>query len=374
MSTDPRDVDVDELRDLMGAAGMLPAVPSALTAAVSREALLSRILAEAHAGDSARAETDAPVTPLASARRRTRGRSRRRLLTLTAAGSLALVTVLGTQLSSGPQAVASSPAPLAFSQADALDVMTGAAPSAAGTLTALAAAALAAPAVEAGGDVQRVTTYAWLFVQDGDTGTISTVPTQSLWWASSDGAIQSTQLRTGAITPEGQIDPTAAPLPGPPASTDTFPAGSLVPSTLAAVPRETTALTAELFALAGGEMCDADPVTQASCLAAAVQRLFSQYVVPGDLAAALWSTLAEQPAVMDLGSTTDRFGRPGSAVAIPPASGAPGVVTVLIISPADGQLLGVETIAVADPAHEISGSLTGFTVWNPSSWVSALGD
>lgn len=371
MSTDPCDVDVDELRDLMGAAGMLPVIPSALLSVVSRETLLSRILAGARSCDSD-APAEAPAIPLT--RHRTLGRSRRRLLTLAAAGSLALVAVLGTQLSSGPEAVASPPAPLAFSQADALDVMTGGAPSAAGTLTSLAAAALAAPAVEAGGDVQRVATYAWLFVQDGDTGAISTVPTQSLWWASSDGAIQSTQLRTGAITPDGQIDATAESVPGLAASTDSFPAGSLVPSTLAALPRETTALTAELLALAGGEMCDADPVTQASCLATAVQQLFSQYVVPGDLAAALWSTLAEQPAVVDLGSTIDRFGRPGRAVAIPPASGAPRVVTVLIISPADGQLLGVETMAATDPAHQIAGSLTGFTVWNPSSWVSALGD
>ena len=371
MSTDP--IDVDELRDLMSAAGVLPPLPPALTADVaSRESLLEHILAEARAGDRALADTDAPVTALAPARRRMRDRSRRRLATLAAAGSLALVTVLGTQLSSGPEAVASSPALLAFSEADALDVMTGRAPSARATLTTLAAAALAAPAVQAGGDVQRVATYAWLFVQDGDTGTISTVPTQSVWWAAPDGAIRSTQSRTGAITQDGQIDPTASALSEPTASTDSFPAGSLVPSTLDALPRETTALTTELLTLVGGEMCMGDPVTQASCLATAVQQLFSQYVVPGDLAAALWSTLAEQPAVVDLGSTTDRFGRPGTAVAIAPAPGAPEAVTVLIISPADGQLLGVETITVSDPG--VSGSLAGFTVWNPSAWVPALGD
>lgn len=408
MSTEPRDVDIDDLRDLMGAVGMLPAIPPILTGDVSgRETLLSRILAEARAGDRADrlspaatadsaagtmdavtttpSTTDeptvtephpsvAPVTPITSARRSRLGRSRRRVLTLAVAGTVALVAALGTQLSSGPQALADSPATLIFSGADVLDVVSGAAPSAAAPLTALATTALSAPAAERSGDVQRVATYAWLHVQDGDSGTISTVPTQSLWWVSADGAIQFTQVRTGAITPDGQIDPTAEPVAGTPTSTDSFPAGSLIPATLADLPRDTAALTAELSALAGGESCAVDQVTQAACLVTAVQQLFSQYVVPGDLAAAMWSVLGEQPAVSDLGSTTDRFGRPGQAVAVAPAPGAPDVVTVLIISPTDGQLLGVETIALSDPDGGTTPAVTGFTAWNTSSWVAALGD
>ena len=390
MSTEPQGVDIDELRDLMNAAGMLPAIPSILTNDVtSRETLLSRILAEARAGDRAGSldsaanadspagtEPDpsiAPVTPITSARRGRLGRSRRRVLTLAAAGTVALVAALSSQIPSGPQALADPPATLIFSGADVVDVVSGAAPSAAESLTALATAALSAPAAEPAGDIQRVATYAWLQVQDGDSGAISTVPTQSLWWVSSDGAIQFTQVRTGAITPDGQIDPTAEAVPGTPSSTDSFPAGSLIPATLADLPRDTAALTTELSTLAGGESCAADQVTQAACLVTAVQQLFSQYVVPGDLAAAMWSALAEQPAVADLGSTTDRFGRPGQAVAVAPAPGAPDAVTVLIISPTDGQLLGVETIAVSDPEGALSLSVTGFTAWNTSTWVAVLG-
>ncbi len=392
MTAQPHDVDVAELRDLMSAAGMLPPIPAALTSDVTgREALLSRILAEAHAGDQADRAVDQPdgaqpatppaqpaaVTPIESARasrRRRLSRTGRRVLTLAAAGAAVLVAVLGTQLSSGPQAVAGSPAALVFSGADALDVAAGTAPRATATLAVLAEAALSAPAPEVGGDVQRVATYAWLHVQDGDTGEISTVPTQSMWWLSADGAIQSTQVRTGAITPDGQIDPTAAPVQAAGTSTDTFPAGSLVPATLAGLPRDTAGLTTELLALTGAQTCTADDAAQAACLVVAVQQLFSQYVVPGDLAAAMWSVLAEQPAVSDLGSTTDRFGRPGLAVAVAPALGTPEAVTVLIISPADGQLLGVETIAVTDPQGPVAQSVTGFTAWNTSSWVAGLGD
>ena len=376
MTTEPREVDIDELRDLMRAAGMLPAIPPALTDDVpAREALLSRILAEARSGDNAdeAGAAVAPATPITSARHRRSGRTRRRVLTLAVAGTVALIAALGTQLTSGPQALAGSPAPLTFSRADALAVVAGTAPSAAASLTDLAATALAAPVPEPGGDVQRVATYAWLSVQDGDSGAVSTVPTQSVWWASVDGAIQFTQIRTGAITPDGQIDPAAEPQPATPTSTDTFPAGSLIPATLADLPRDTGALTAELVALAGGEACAVDEVAQAACLVTSVQQLFSQYVVPGDLAAALWSALAEQPAVADLGSTTDRFGRPGAAVAVAPAPGALDVVTILVISPTDGQLLGVETIAVSDPDGATSPTVTGFTAWNPSSWVAALG-
>lgn len=377
MSAEPRDVDVDELRALMGATGMLPEVPTRLTHDTSaRESLLQRILAEAAAGDAPAAEPAtplAPVTPLAPARHR-RAQSRRRVLTLAVAGAVALVAVLGTQLTSGPQALAGSPAALSFSRAQVLDVVDGTAPSAHDSLTELAATAASAPVELADGDVQRVATYAWLLVQDGDTGQVSTVPTQSLWWVAPDGAIRSTQIRTGAITPDGQIDPTAVPQAAPPVSTDEFPAGSLVPATLAELPRDPAALTVELEILAGGEMCTVDPATQATCLITAVQQLFSQYVVPGDLAAAMWSALAEQTAVTDLGSTTDRFGRDGVAVAVAPSSGSPAAVTVLIISPTDGQLLGVESIAVSDPQGPIAPSVTGFTAWNPSSWVPTIGD
>ena len=391
MTTDQPGIDVDELRDLMRTAGMLPAIPTDLTTdATGGEALLRRILAEAHAGDAADG-TDAPaddtlpaepplptgtVTPLAAARRRRLGRTGRRVLSLAAAGAALLAAVLGTEFSAGPQAIAGTPAALVFSEGNALDVMAGHAASAAASLTALSTAASTAPAAKAarsaGSDVQRVATYAWLLEQDGGTGAISTVPTQSLWWVAPDGAVQLTQVRTGAITPDGRLDPTAdVSVAG---TTDTFPAGSLVPATLADLPRDAAGLTAELTTLAGGEWCTADEATHTVCLVTAAQQLFSQYVVPGDVAAAIWSVLADQPGVSDLGSTTDRFGRPGTAVAVAPAPGAAEAVTVLIVSPTDGQLLGVETIAVADAQGPVSPSVTGFTVWNTSSWVVALGD
>ena len=372
MSAEPRDVDVDvdELRTLMHAAGMLPEIPAALTEdTTAREALLSRILAEATATDA----PAAPVTPIAAARR-SHKTARRRVLTLAAAGTVALIAALGTQLSSGPAALAEPPAALTFARAQVLDVVSETAPSAHQTLSDLATAALSAPPAEPAGDVQRVATYAWLLVQDGDTGHVSTVPTQSVWWAAADGAIRFTQIRTGAITPDGQIDPAADPQPGSPVSTDEFPAGSLVPASLAALPRDPQALTAELVALAGGPSCEADPATQAACMVTAVHQLFSQYVVPGDLAAALWTALADQPAVADLGATTDRFGRAGVAMAVAPYPGSPDAVTVLIVSPTDGQLLGVETIAVFGPDGAITPSVTGFTAWNPSTWVASLGD
>ncbi|SDC23608.1 hypothetical protein SAMN05216410_1445 [Sanguibacter gelidistatuariae] len=379
MSTEHSDVDVAELRGLMRGAGMLPPVPAHLTDDVeARERLLSRILAEATGAAEVPGDTE-PVAPSRPARVGSRPhaptRSRRRVLTLAAAGAFALVAALGTQLTSGPPALAGTPATLTYARADALDVATGSAPSAGQALTELAEAARSAPAPDRAGDVQRVATYAWLLEQNGDTGQTAVIPTRSVWWLAPDGAIRSTQLRTDAIDPEGMISPSAESSQAGPVSSDDFPPGSLDPALPTNLPRDRVALTAELTALAGGPSCEVDTTTQATCLFTAVQQLFSQYVVPGDLAAAMWSALAAQPGVVDLGSTTDRFGRPGAAVAVAPAPGAPSTVTVLVISPTDGQLLAAETITIDDSERGItSASVTGFTTWNTPTWVAAIGD
>lgn len=382
MSTEPSDADVTELRELMRATGMLPPVPERLTGDVeAREQLLARIIAEATAPTPVTTAVPplAPVTPITTARRgevlRRATRSRHRVLRLAAAGAFVLVAILGTQLSSGHQALAGPPAALSFSGGDASDVVAGEVPSAASTLTALATAARSAPGAPRSGDVQRVTTYSWLLDMDGDSGTVVTVPTQGKWWLAPDGSIRSTQLRTAPVGPDGLID-SSADLPNAgPTATDTFPAGSLDASLPGRLPRDPSALSTELVDLFGLPTCKQDVTARATCLFTAANELFSHYVIPGDLASALWEALAVQPGVMDLGTTTDRFGRPGAAVAIAPTTGTKGLVVVLIISPADGQLLGTETLtASGSDGDNLRSNMTGFTAWNPSTWVAAVGD
>lgn len=375
----PDDNDVAELRDLMRAAGMLPPVPVHLADDVdARERLLAQILTEATGSPAA--PVPAPVAHpggwSGKARRRPSAhlpsRPRRRSLALVVAGTFALVAFLGAQLSSGQQALAGTPPALIFSEADPLDVAAGAAPSATQTLADLADVAQSAPQASGAGEVQRIVTYSWGLEIDGGTDATSVIPTQSTWWLAPDGAIHSLQHRTDPVRPDGTIDPTATPSHAAAVTIDDFPAASFDAGYVNRLSRDPDTLTADLMALVGSPTCGGD-ATRASCLFTAVQQLYSQYVVPGDLAGAIWSCLAAQTGVADLGSTTDRFGRSGIAVAL--VTAVPHAVAVLVISPATGQLLSAETITLSDPALEITVPIvTSFTMWSSSSFVVAAGD
>lgn len=382
--------EVAGLAALMRSSGMLPTVPAALTDDVeARERLLASILVRARTLD------DAPE-PSPLPRRHEPGRGRRvtgsrrclpsrgprraplsRTLALATVACLAVVAIIGGEMTvTAPSARAGTPAPLVFSASDVDEVLDGTADDATDALDRLAQGIdTSAGSVVRDGSVQRVTSYAWLFEEDGDTGSVTVYPTQSTWWLAQDGQVQSTQRRTDAVGLDGRIDPDAAESAAGGSSTDTFGAGSLDASFADSLPRDPQDLTVELRQLSAGLPCEQEPSGGGTCLVASIQQVFSQYVVPPDLAAAMWSALADQPGVSELGTTVDRFGRDGLAVAVGPLPGALPVVTVLVVSPEDGQLLGVESVTLDDPARGISApTVTGFTVWSSPSWVESLGD
>jgi len=113
------------------------------------------------------------------------------------------------------------------------------------------------------------------------------------------------------------------------------------------------------------------------CIYYAVTELFREYVIPNDLAAAMWAVLADTPIMHSLGETTDRLGRPalGFAVDAYPNDDRAGNFFLLLISPETGQLIGWEEIAVNHQADDSSEpTVVGFTVWVEARFVENVGD
>jgi hypothetical protein len=158
--------------------------------------------------------------------------------------------------------------------------------------------------------------------------------------------------------------------------TDDYPAGSLDPAIPDRFPRNPAALRTALLAYKNmGAACPPDPSQQTPCLMTAVRDLYSQYVIPPDLAAAIWTVLADQPDLKYLGTTTDRAGRAAKGIAYQIATQDAAIVTVLLIDPEDGQLIGTETVTLKDPALGVDRpTVTGFETYTARAWVANIGD
>lgn len=84
--------------------------------------------------------------------------------------------------------------------------------------------------------------------------------------------------------------------------------------------------------------------TRGGCLLSGVASLFETYVVPPDVTARLWTTLATETTITTLGDTTDRRGR--HAVALTALSMNPEEQFVILIDPQSGHYLGSETVLI----------------------------
>lgn len=373
--------DVDELRALMRTHHLLPEVPASLGTAADPETTLARILAAPRPGTSASTSataTSAGPSELPATSRRTS--LRRRGAALAVAAAAAVVAVVGSQVVSAPGAVAGGPPQLSYSLGSPADAWDASLPSAHDALLHLAGVADDAPDLSRTGDVQYVALYSWLSELDMDTRTTTVYPTADQRWTAADGSSQIIQRRAEPVTYDGAIDTAAGPSAAGATSTTDVLAGTNDPFAVAALPTDPEALTASLLEHSAEMLAD-DPGARDSVLVKSVAAQFDLSIVPQDVAAAMWTVLADAPTVRLVGETTDRLGRPAVAVAVADTSSTSDgyeSVDVLIISPTDGQLMGTETVTLSDPVLKLDAevdqpTVTGFTAFSDRRWVTAVG-
>lgn len=335
----PRHGDEVELaRTIVRAAGLtaLPVPPM-----TDPEAVLDRVL---------RARADHPVPA-----------PRRRSVAVRVAAVAATVVlalgVLVTWPSSDPAAAVTPPL-LDFSLVDEQELATADGVGASDVLLDLAgAASLRSPvAIDSAEQVQHVVQDRWdsVYLQDApDTATWFVVPTRAESWLYPDGSLARSELSGSPIDQDGEaMDladiPHLEPLGD---AIDFFPPGEVEPALPALLSRDPAELREEL--LVDGA-CDPDTaaivgMSDAECVAVlldAVTELYDVYVVPPDLEAALWRMLADEPGLRSLGATVDRSGRDGVSIMFRHPD-LP-LMTVLIIDPESGGLLGQEWLVLVD--------------------------
>jgi len=320
----------------------------------------------------ARSITAAHPAPLA------RARAPRRALTtvgaIAACVGLAIAVVVGVVRAPVSEA-ATTPRMLDYSLTDPRMPLVDA-PAATDALTAIAQAARSSNDPTGIGDVQFVANYGWyLSIEHDATGTTSQIfPTFTRSWLAADGSATVTQSRGSALDTDGRTSPdTPAGIGG----TDVLPVGTLDAGLAARLDATTDepALQTALLELSAGLPCDRDTRWHAQCLVEAVLQLYNLYVVPPTLTARIWDILGHETAIHDLGTTTDRMGRPAVAVALPsdPDDTIRTTVSVLILSPDTGQLTGTETITLSDTVSPVTEpAVTSFTTWIDRQWVTIV--
>lgn len=395
--------DIEELRALMRLHHLLPEVPDTLVAPAAptsvgtaapggrtdrasdaSEALLAGILATPRPAaaststgtEASEAGTSQPVDTRPGTAR-PRQRVRRRAAALAVAAATVVVAVVGSQMSSTPTAVAGGAPTLTYTEGTPEAAWDGSLPSARDTLLELATVADEAPDLPRTGDVQRISQYAWLGEVDGGTRTTTVYPTADERWVGSDGAVRVVQRRAEAVRYDGRVDTTASESAAGPLSSDDFFPGTVDPFAVAGLPTDTDGMESALLDHMPQEFAEAPEYRDTVLVESAVD-LSRTSIVPQDVASAMLTVLSDAPTIQLLGDTTDRLGRPGVAVALPDSlSKDSGIeaVTVLIISPTDGQLLGTEVVTLDDPTIDVDEpTVTGFTTITDRRWVTAIGD
>lgn len=395
--------DVDELRALMRQHHLLPDVPAELvtpaattttgTAAPAArsdlgsdasEAVLARILATPRPAAASTGTGTSKASPAGTAQpadggpgvARRRQRVRRRATALAVAAAAVVVAVVGSQLSSTPTAVAGGAPSLTYTEGAPEAVWDGSLPSAHDTLVELATVADEAPDLPRTGDVQRVDLFAWW--SEFDDGTLTAVyPNGVDRWVASDGSGRVVQRRAEAVRYDGSVDTTAPESSAGQVETDDFFPGTVDPFAAAELPTDREGMASALLGNVP-EVYAENPDYRDALLLESAAELSRSSIVPQDVASAMLTVLSDAPTIQLLGDTTDRLGRPGVAVALPDSlSKDDGIeaVTVLIISPTDGQIMGTETVTLTNPMLDVDEpTVTGFTTVTGRRWVAEIGD
>lgn len=351
--------EIELIRELLRSAGV-PAEPIRGEPTEADERALAAVLS----GGS-------PARPAGFRARRAWRRPAVRAVAAAATVVAAVAAGIAWQGGGTPAAAGTVPL-LPFSDGDLLSVQAGGGTPARTVLDHLAAVAAAQPVPAAEGR-QEISSYAWFVASTTDAdGTTESVlaPMYQTMEVSPDGSAVNRVVQGPALDRDGRIIDGRYP-PGGPQSTDEFPPGSVDPQRAQLLPRDPAALRTALLAPLEGFGCGANAGTTADCLVRQFVEVQNTAVVPPDLTAAMWRVLAAEPAVVTLGETTDRLGRPGVAVAFDTGLDVPRAVKVLIISPDDGRLLQWEDVLTDDPERGVdSPAVHGFQVYLSSEWVA----
>lgn len=285
----------------------------------------------------------------------------RYLLGAAAVVLVALVVVAQAVWTAPPTTAAGAPAMLTYSDGDPHRL----ADAPGGTTALLGAAATAARAEPAPGTgpIQHVTSYGWL-KSSTDDDPLQLVPTMTSSWLMPDGSARIAQQRSRPLHDDGTLETSP---PGGTSAVDDLPAGAHDPSLAQSLPRDpATVVSAVQEAFSGaGANCTESTV----CQVAALKALWATYVVPPDLAAAIWEALANDQSMHSLGATVDRLGRPVLAVAYAPDARS---VEVLLISAETGQLSGTESISLDPDVVDEPPAVTSFTALTDTRWVDEV--
>jgi hypothetical protein len=331
--------EFDDVKRLMGRVNPIPKEKFAGAAHhPPAQAALLRILRSAH---------DAPASAPSSL-------NRRRVLlvagTAAAAASIAGVTAL---FSPDQSRITQIPtvAMLRYNLVNKGAQMGGKPPAARPILLNLAEVAdrqpaLSRPANAKYGYVKFNEWYLNVAVAQGRTST-AVIPSVVEQWtptSSSDSVRRLERRGEPVLTGYGDQETAAVVTSDTPLSDEVLPAGSLVSPPVEALPLDAGGLRR---ALLGTKPVPAD-IPEAYQLIQSVIDLHSERIVSPQLSAALWRMLSDQPQLSYLGSTTDRAGRAGVAIAFEAKVGLPKR-WVLIVDPKTGRLNSSEEILTTDP-------------------------
>lgn len=298
------------------------------------------ILARLKAGSPEPADVP-PPSPIRPAARR-----RLPVVGLAAAAAAAVAIVIVAPSEQGP-AEAVSPPVLDYEFAAAQNIAYAPGEDAGRTLRTLARIADRQPAAAAAGSVstQYVLTDNWFATLDA-TEAAKLIPVRRETWFRSDGTTAVRETAGRALSPDGRgllEDQAERPDAGP--VDEVYPADEgLRPEFVSTLTGSHRSVRASL--LKSGE-CEARAASpeRAQCIVQEISALYSQYVIPPQLAASFWRMLSDEPSVRSLGSVKDRTGRAGVGISlISPDS--PQFRKILVVSPTDGSLLGTEEVLI----------------------------
>ncbi len=261
-----------------------------------------------------------------------------------------------------------TPAVLPFSDGSVADALAAQGQPAREALLRLAEAAGSQPSASGAGD-QVVSSYGWYLNASVDADGVATTvlaPMFSTTVLRPDGSFSNREIRAPALDVHGRVVDGEYP-PGGQTSGDDLPAGTFDPAYVANLPRDPAALRQALL----GPVTGLDASVETGVLVQLVTGLYAQYVVPPDLAAAVWTMLADEPGLISLGTSQDRLGRDGVAVAVRDGQPEAPALTVLVISEEDGRLLGWEHMVDALPDLGIEEpAVTAFQAFLSAEWAS----
>ncbi|WP_235737452.1 CU044_5270 family protein [Nocardioides alcanivorans] len=354
----------DELREALLRDGAEPRDLTPLPGQQERmEGALAAILATPRGG------APTPPAPTWSARRKRR-LTVLSLSGLTAAAAAVTAVVVALQFAGPtPPARADTPPMLTFELVPD-GQLPGAGEPAAPALERLASVR-AAQRIAQTGDVQHVAIDAWwtTSIDDGDpAGTTSRLePVHTDSYFHPDAMMRIVERRGSPLKSDGRIADERSDLADRPAThDDSFPSPEPGPTFAATLPTTAAGVRAALAGDDDPEMCRGH---EAGCLVADMVDLHRSYVVPTDVGAALWSALADEPAVIYLGTTTDRVGRDAVAFTVPSYDDVSQLI--VFADPETGAFLGDETVLVA-PSEAYSfepPAVTSFTAIVEASFV-----